>query len=97
LSDGPNFQEAAGTWDMTDDGSFTMQLDRVFEAGKDKQKDSDVGTFAYKVERKFTGTLKEVGDHTAIEGVVHYMDENLGDEEVGYFEMIDTTNERPAL
>jgi hypothetical protein len=97
LSDGPNFQEAAGSWDATDDGSFTMKLDRVFETGKEQQKDSDMGTFAYHVERKFTGTLKDVGDHTAIEGVVHYMDEHLGDKEVGFFEMIDTTKERPAL
>jgi hypothetical protein len=41
-----------------------------------------------------TGTISHVGEYISVEGKIHNMDEVLGDEEVGFFEMIDTTEER---
>jgi zinc transporter ZupT len=49
------------------------------------------------VERVFTGTVTSVGGLLAFEGVVHALDDQFGDLQVGFFEMIDTTEARMLL
>ena len=52
-----------------------------------------MGEFSFSVERVYAGDMTVVGGKTAVSGVIHQIDD-LGDREVGYFNMIDTTNER---
>ena len=47
-----------------------------------------------KVTRSFTGEMTKVGDSVAVTGVMLNIDGDFGDEEVGYFNMIDATEER---
>jgi hypothetical protein len=91
-TDGPLFASAAGTWSSQGD-SFQMTLRRTYSAGSESSSSTDMGEFSFTVERTFTGTLYMVGAKLAVEGSVHSVDEH-GDNEVGYFEMIDVTKER---
>jgi len=50
--------------------------------------------FASAVVRTYTGEMTKVGDAVGITGVMHNMDDLLGDEEIGFFNMIDATDER---
>lgn len=93
-SDGPLTLDASGSWDQKGDGSFTMTITRTFEAGKEKTMPTDMGEFTFTVERLFTGEISAVGARLAMSGSMHDMDELLGDREVGFFSMIDTTDER---
>ena len=52
-----------------------------------------MGEFDFEVERVFMGEFAKVGGNVAVTGSVHQIDE-LGDHEVGYFNMLDTTKER---
>lgn len=89
-TDGPVFIDASGTWEHGPDGHFQMKLKRTFEAGKGPSKAQDMGEFNYVVERTFTGDLGKVGASVAASGSIHCQDEQLGDEEVGFFNLIDT-------
>lgn len=93
-TDGPIPKDARGEWSQKSDGTFRMTLIRSYEAGKEKTLDTDVGEFAYETERLFTGTeITMVGNCLSVSGSIHHMDEH-GDQEVGYFIMIDTTKAR---
>ena len=90
-TDGPLHKEASGTWDLTDD-ILTMTIKRTFDAGQEKTSGTDMGEFSFDVERVFSGDFKAVGELTAFQGAIHEIDDM--DKEVGYFNMIDTTEER---
>jgi hypothetical protein len=96
-TDGPVFTSGSGSWTQSKSGGdtppFRMTLVRTFDAGKDKRKYTDMGTFTFTVERVYTGEFSLVGSKTALSGVIHQIDDGV-DREVGYFNMLDTTNER---
>jgi hypothetical protein len=91
VTDGPIFKAASGTWTMMDENEFEMTLSRTYQAGKEK---SDMGDFEYTVERTFLGQITHIGACVAMTGSIHSMDSILGDENVGFFTMIDTTDAR---
>jgi hypothetical protein len=96
-TDGPLCTQSSGTWSETPQGEFEMVLKRTFEAGTEQETDTDMGQFDFVVERTFTGEITKVGASMAVAGSMHYKDEVLGDEEVGYFNMIETTKARLSL
>jgi hypothetical protein len=101
-TDGPLFIKAEGTWKQNNDednnnnnnNAFEMVLTRRFQAGKEERLSTDMGEFEFDVVRTFTGELTMVGASAAVQGGIHSSDEILGDQEVGFFNMIDTTDER---
>ena len=96
-TDGPRVSGATGTWEQSS-GDFAMWIQRTYEAGHEKRLITDVGEFHYSTERILTGELCRVGASLAFKGIIHIQHEVfLGDEEVGYFSMIDTTEERTEL
>lgn len=95
-TDGPQPIAATGTWEVIDNNTFKMKVTRTFEAGKKSNDSTDVGEFSFDVVRSFTGETTFVGNAAAITGSMHVVDD-LGDAEVGYFNMIDTTDERIPL
>jgi len=92
-SDGPSYIKGTGTWSQNQE-SFKMVLKRLYPAGNEKRAETDMGEFEYETERSFTGENTYVGGKIAVSGIIHNLDEKLGDEEVGYFNMIDTTQEK---
>jgi hypothetical protein len=93
--DGPLYIEASsGTWKELPSGEFKMILKRTFEAGTKQETYTNMGEFDFEVERTFTGEMAMVGECVAVTGTMHALDAILGDEEVGYFNMIDTSKER---
>lgn len=95
-TDGPKYDNATGKWDQLPDGSLRIILKRKYTAGKDKEEKTDIGEFQYEVERTFIGEITEVGGVAAVSGSMHDVDETLGDRNVGYFNLIDTTKQRPT-
>lgn len=93
-SDGPLPLEASGSWEQKEDGSFTMTITRTFEGGKEERMPTDMGEFTFMVERVFTGEISTVGACLAMTGSMHDMDAIFGDRQVGFFNMIDTTDEK---
>lgn len=99
-TDGPIYTKASGTWEQPAYGSpsptsFKMVLTRTYEAGKEPTGSTDIGTFEFTVKRSFTGEQSMVGESMAVVGTMHHlMDGGAIDQEVGYFNMIDTTKER---
>jgi len=95
-TDGAPFDKAMGTWEIypgTND--FKMKIERRFNTGREK---SDVGEFSFVVERTYIGEMTEVGESVGITGVIQAM-EGLNNEivkEVGYFNMIDGTDEKAS-
>jgi hypothetical protein len=93
-SDGPLPLDASGSWSTKEDGSFRMTITRIFQAGKKETTFTDMGEFTFKVERLFTGEISTVGACIAMTGSMHDQDELFGDRAVGFFNMIDTTDEK---
>mmetsp|Transcript_21142 Transcript_21142/g.33169 ORF Transcript_21142/g.33169 Transcript_21142/m.33169 type:complete len:188 (+) Transcript_21142:3376-3939(+) len=102
-TDGPLFSSSHGTWSESSDDSsedratFEMKLSRTYTAGGDSNDPTDIGEFAYAVERTFNGLLTVVGGSmAAMEGVILDVDDLFGTRKVGFFNMIDTTEAREA-
>ena len=107
-TNGPVFVSATGTWEQqqptsspsdefSDGTSFKMVLKRTYRAGKEKTAPTAMGEFQFEVERTFLGELTRVGgNHLAVTGTMHHFDEIFGDSEVGFFNLIDTTQERTS-
>lgn len=101
-TDGPLLSYSHGTWGESEstDGNqdrtiFGMKLSRTYVAGGDSKDDTGIGEFEYTVERTFKGEATLVGGSLiAMEGVVLDVDEIFGTREVGFFNMIDTTEAR---
>uniref|UniRef100_A0A7S2RNG6 Jacalin-type lectin domain-containing protein n=1 Tax=Eucampia antarctica TaxID=49252 RepID=A0A7S2RNG6_9STRA len=90
-TNGPLFVDAAGTWEESTNGSFKMTVTRKYGSG---QPGTDMGEFSFDVERSFIGELSETGGKTSVTGSVNSFDDVMGERKVGYFSMIDTTNDR---
>ena len=93
-TDGPLPIEARGSWQLNDD-EFQMEICRTFETGVEGSAESNlnnrIGQFAYDVLVGFRGELISVGGKLAVEGSMVVSKEDLGDLEVGYFSLLDTT------
>lgn len=95
-TDGPLPAMQEGRWDVppgTND--FQMVIRRTFGAGDDGK---DVGEFSFAVEKMYVGTMTMVGESVAIQGTIKIVDPLNPDAEdlmeVGFFNMIDGTNDR---
>jgi hypothetical protein len=93
-TDGPLFVEASGVWKQDLEGLFELNIKRTYETGKEPSLDTDMGVFRFEVDRTFTGELFDVGGLVAVNGAIVSIDEMFGDLEVGFFNMIDTTEAR---
>jgi hypothetical protein len=96
-TDGPVFTSASGTWEADEEGNFRMVLVRQYDSGKDSKRQTDMGEFQFAVERIFIGELGTVGACIAVTGSMHSLEDTVGDREVGFFNLIDTTVERLGL
>ena len=93
-TDGPLPKDATGVWSQEADGTFTMKIFRTFQAGQKGTEPTDMGEFTFTVERDFTGEMSRVGASVAMTGSIYDRDDVFGDRQVGFFSMIDTTNEK---
>jgi hypothetical protein len=87
VTDGPRTAAAIATWCFIEPCSFEMTLTRTYKAG---HKHTDMGEFTFDIERILTGKLVMVGAKLAVTGTI-LLDDNRS--EVGFFNMIDTTDE----
>jgi len=95
-TDGPPPVEASGEWEMKGK-DFTMTLTRTYEGGHQPSRSTDAGEFRYKVKRTYEGELGHVGEEMAVNGgVIFSIHPELGDEQVGFFNIIDTTDVKPS-
>mmetsp|Transcript_24779 Transcript_24779/g.60873 ORF Transcript_24779/g.60873 Transcript_24779/m.60873 type:complete len:369 (+) Transcript_24779:77-1183(+) len=93
-TDGPVPDYVEGQWSVdSGDDEFTMTIRRVFGTGK---RGSDMGEFSFEIVRELRGDLTMVGESVAITGTIVNKDDLLGDKEVGYFNMVDDTEERES-
>lgn len=92
-TDGPKYLAAAGTWSVppgTND--YNMVITRVFSAGREE---SDMGEFTFEITKTYRGDMTKVGASVGVTGVMCTSDVIDNSEiEVGYFNMIDATDER---
>jgi len=102
-TDGPIFSSFYGTWSESFDESredramFEMKMSRTYTGGGESNDPTDIGEFTYEVERTFSGLLTVVGGSlVAVEGLILDVDELFGTREVGFFNMIDTSEARVA-
>eukprot|EP00547_Thalassionema_nitzschioides_P005986 CAMPEP_0194204162 /NCGR_PEP_ID=MMETSP0156-20130528/3770_1 /TAXON_ID=33649 /ORGANISM="Thalassionema nitzschioides, Strain L26-B" /LENGTH=123 /DNA_ID=CAMNT_0038930113 /DNA_START=196 /DNA_END=567 /DNA_ORIENTATION=- len=87
-TDGPTYVVASGTWNVEPNtNNFKMTLTRRYSTG---QSNTDMGEFNFDVARTFEGELTMVGEAVGVVGGTHAQ----ADQEVGFFNMIDTTGER---
>lgn len=93
-TDGPLPVESTGKWSLND-GKFEMELSRKFETGDEGSTQSDlenrIGRFYYEVPVAFRGDLTKVGGKLAVEGSMIVSSSDLGDMQVGYFSLLDTS------
>ena len=96
LTDGPLPSDAVGHWSQvtTSEGQeskFKMVLKRIYDAGNGKQASTDMGEFSFTVEHTYEGYVNKIGARLGASGVIFNYDDLLGgQQEVGYFSMIDT-------
>merc|ERR1719409_1113653 len=93
-TDGPIPVECEGRWDVEPEtNSFRMAIKRTFGTGSDSR---DMGEFSFDVEKLYMGEMTMVGESVAIQGTVLVRDEFNPEveKEVGYFNMIDGTQDR---
>jgi len=103
-TDGPRYISSEGSWTDNyigdEDWKFTMKLTRTFVSGDDNQESqsTNIGEFQYSVERTYTGEVFLVGGAVlAMNGEILDIDEIFGERRVGFFNMIDTTEERKVI
>mmetsp|Transcript_28051 Transcript_28051/g.42779 ORF Transcript_28051/g.42779 Transcript_28051/m.42779 type:complete len:200 (-) Transcript_28051:95-694(-) len=88
ITDGPRHSDGVGTWEVQEGGTILkMTLVRKFNAGDKK---TDMGEFSYDIRRNFEGSVTLIGNLVGIEGCTRAE----ANQEVGYFTMIDTTEDR---
>ena len=95
-TDGPLPASQEGRWDVPPGtNSFQMVIRRTFGAGDDGK---DVGEFSFDVEKLYEGEMSMVGESVAIQGTIKIVDPLNPDAEelmeVGFFQMIDGTQDR---
>lgn len=92
-TDGPLSVKASGSWKIEDDSTITLYIERTFGAGSSSTDATGIGEFEFTVKRKMSGEMTVVGDHVAATGSI--INEDVG--EIGFFNLIDTTQERQSL
>ncbi|KAL7528279.1 hypothetical protein ACHAWF_002505 [Thalassiosira exigua] len=112
VTDGPICASSRGTWSEAirassrddraegrdDARTFAMTLTRRFSSGCDGSDPAAMGRFEYEVERTYVGERYLVGGSVlAMSGEILDVDEFFGERRVGFFQMIDTTEERDRL
>ena len=93
-TDGPIPADALGKWQVEEGtNNFRMAIRRQFVTG---QSNTDMGEFSFEVEKLYVGEMTMVGESVAITGKIKARDEFNPDleKEVGYFNMIDGTDDR---
>jgi len=90
---GPIFVSASGTWEQKLNGTFRMVIKRTYDAGRERHASTDMGRFQFEVERSYVGEITKVGASAAVAGTMHHLSE-FGDQQVGYFNLIDTSSAR---
>jgi len=98
-TDGPRPASIEGSWSVPDGtNDYSMTITRTFGAGNDH---TDVGEFAFALTRRYAGDMTTVGASVAVTGTMMSTSDTApqGQErevevEVGYFNMIDATDER---
>mmetsp|Transcript_23286 Transcript_23286/g.36566 ORF Transcript_23286/g.36566 Transcript_23286/m.36566 type:complete len:197 (-) Transcript_23286:163-753(-) len=104
-TNGPLYIDSSGTWsescvflkESEEDFKrlFEMKLTKKFATGAEGSNDSDIGEFEYSVERTYKGECFLVGGRVfAMNGEILDVDEIFGERRLGFFNMIDTTEER---
>mmetsp|Transcript_39107 Transcript_39107/g.44595 ORF Transcript_39107/g.44595 Transcript_39107/m.44595 type:complete len:184 (+) Transcript_39107:79-630(+) len=95
---GPKFLAASGSWEIAaGTNNFKMTLSKRFGTGQSK---NDMGEFNFDVKRTYSGEVKLVGESVGITGEMQAQESSMafGNEvEVGYFNMIDGTDERANM
>mmetsp|Transcript_5905 Transcript_5905/g.7460 ORF Transcript_5905/g.7460 Transcript_5905/m.7460 type:complete len:202 (-) Transcript_5905:304-909(-) len=93
-TDGPIPADVIGKWEV-DEGTdnYRMAIRRKFVTGQDN---TDMGEFTFEVEKLYVGEMTMVGESVAITGKIMAKDEfnPAIEREVGYFNMIDGTDDR---
>lgn len=95
-SNGPLAAASVGEWQVkTGTNDFTMKIVRSFNSG---QSNTDMGEFNFEVTRTYVGDMTMVGACVGITGVT-FSAAPFGEEkqEVGYFNMIDSSDERAKM
>jgi len=97
-SNGPVWTSSSGSWEQTSNVHFVMVLTRSYKGGREGRETTDMGEFQYDVTRTFRGEVAAVGGTVlAVNGDIVDVDEVFGDRRVGFFNMIDTTEEKDEL
>jgi hypothetical protein len=92
VTDGPPPVDASGDWELAGN-EFRMTLSRIYDGGHKSSRTTDVGEFKYEVKRFYEGTLGHMGEEMAVtDGIIHSVHAELGDEKVGFFNIIETTD-----
>eukprot|EP00545_Synedropsis_sp_CCMP1620_P012494 CAMPEP_0119014204 /NCGR_PEP_ID=MMETSP1176-20130426/9413_1 /TAXON_ID=265551 /ORGANISM="Synedropsis recta cf, Strain CCMP1620" /LENGTH=175 /DNA_ID=CAMNT_0006967355 /DNA_START=86 /DNA_END=613 /DNA_ORIENTATION=- len=96
-TNGPLPVESRGTWTVNDK-EFKMEVTRKFESGDEGFTESNlvnrIGEFFYEVPITFVGELTTVGAKEAATGtMISSADGARGDIQVGYFSLLDTTDD----
>ena len=74
-----------------------MTLTRIYDGGHKSARFTDVGEFRYEVKRSYIGTLGHVGAEMAVtDGQIISTHSDLGEEKVGFFNIVETTDEKPS-
>jgi len=97
-TNGPPFVAASGKWNIAaGSNDFTMTLSRRYETGRSN---TDMGEFNFDLERTYVGEVKMVGESIGITGTSNAQSSDVAFGnvvEVGYFNMIDGSNEREDM
>jgi hypothetical protein len=103
MTTGPVFAQATGKWSYdAESNDFQMLLTRTYEAGRSKTTETEIGEFSFAVTRIFRGDVVLVGGSTtAMSGLTYDYETvsvgNVQERQVGFFNIIDTTNDRKGL
>mmetsp|Transcript_10695 Transcript_10695/g.22647 ORF Transcript_10695/g.22647 Transcript_10695/m.22647 type:complete len:196 (-) Transcript_10695:141-728(-) len=99
-TDGPIADEMVGRWDVEPGtNNFRMAIRRTFGAGRDTKDSTAMGEFRFDVEKLYEGEMTMVGESVAIQGAIKVNDPlnpDMEPMEVGYFNMIDGTDDRAS-
>lgn len=99
-TNGPLYVASHGTWcsvPVREDAPrrFEMNVTRTFATGADGGETTNLGAFEYSVGRTYRGECSLVGGSIfAMNGDMMDVDDIFGERKVGFFNMIDTSEER---
>uniref|UniRef100_A0A6V2Q6H0 Jacalin-type lectin domain-containing protein n=2 Tax=Ditylum brightwellii TaxID=49249 RepID=A0A6V2Q6H0_9STRA len=93
-TDGPIYDSASGQWSVpAGTNDFSMTIRRRYSTGA---KNTDMGEFRFDVVREYTGEMTRVGECVGITGIMKDGEAGGEKREVGFFNMIDGTDEKAS-